>query len=42
MLSSKKGYVIIFKCQKCGMTRRNKVADDDDMDKIIELSVNNE
>lgn len=40
--TSKKGYVIIFKCTKCGMIRRNKVAEDDNMDKIIELSVNNE
>lgn len=36
--SSKKGYVIIFKCKKCGEIRKNKVAEDDDMDKIIELS----
>jgi rubrerythrin len=34
----KKGYVIIFKCKKCGEIRRNKVAEDDDMNKIIELS----
>ena len=40
--TSKKGYVIVFKCEKCGMIRRNKVADDDNMDKVIELSVNNE
>ncbi len=37
---SKKGYVIIFKCQKCGKIRKNKMAEDDDMTKIIELSVN--
>ena len=40
--TSKKGYVIIFKCTKCGMIRRNKAAEDDNMNKIIELSVNNE
>ena len=38
---SKKGYVIIFKCEKCGKIRRNKAAEDDDMNLIIKLSVNN-
>lgn len=37
--NSKKGYVIIFKCKKCGAIRRNKVADDDNMDLVIGLSV---
>lgn len=37
-LNNKKGYVIIFKCSKCGQIRRNKAADDDNMDKIIELT----
>ena len=36
--NSKKGYIIIFKCQKCGKIRKNKAAEDDDMDKIIALS----
>ena len=36
--NSKKGYVIIFKCKKCGIIRKNKVAEDDDMDLIIKLS----
>lgn len=40
-ISSKKGYVIIYKCQKCGAIRKNKAAKDDNMDLIIELSVNN-
>lgn len=35
---NKKGYIIVFKCQKCGEIRKNKIAEDDDMDKIIELS----
>lgn len=39
-INGKKGYVIIFKCKKCGMIRRNKVADDDNMDLVITLSVN--
>ena len=34
--NSKKGYVIIFKCKKCGMIRKNKVAEDDDMNLIIQ------
>ena len=40
-LSSKKGYVIVFKCKKCGMVRKNKAANDDNMDLIIKLSANN-
>ena len=27
-----------FKCKKCGAIRKNKAAEDDNMDKIIELS----
>ena len=38
-VDNKKGYVIIFKCTKCGQIRRNKAAKDDNMKKIIELSV---
>lgn len=36
----KKGYIIIFKCDKCGKIRRNKAARDDNMDLIIQLSAN--
>ena len=36
-LNSKKGYVIIYRCQKCGAIRKNKAANDDNMDLIIEL-----
>ena len=39
-LNSKKGYVIVFKCEKCGAIRKNKAAKDDDMDLIIKLSSN--
>lgn len=35
---NKKGYIIIFRCKKCGEIRRNKIAEDDDIDKVIELS----
>ena len=37
-IDSKKGYVIIFKCEKCGAIRKNKSAKDDNMDLIISLS----
>lgn len=37
-LSSKKGYVIVYKCEKCRAIRKNKAADDDNMKLIIELS----
>ena len=37
-LNSKKGYVIIYRCKKCGKTRKNKAAEDDNMDFIIKLS----
>lgn len=37
-MNSKKGYVIIFKCKKCGEIRKNKAAEDDNMDLIISLS----
>ena len=40
-INSKKGYVIIFKCKKCGAIRKNKAAKDDNMDLIIELSSRN-
>lgn len=37
-MSNKKGYVIIFKCKKCGAIRKNKAAEDDNMDLLIKLS----
>lgn len=37
-IDSKKGYVILFKCKKCGTIRKNKAAKDDNMDLIIQLS----
>jgi len=39
-MNSKKGYVIIYKCQKCGQIRKNIAARDDNMNKIIKLSSN--
>ena len=37
-ISNKKGYVIVYKCSKCGAIRKNKAADDDDMNQIIAVS----
>ena len=37
-ISPKKGYVIVYRCQKCGAIRKNKAAKDDNMDLIIKLS----
>ncbi len=39
-LDSKKGYVIIYKCDKCGETHRNKAAEDDEKELLINLTVN--
>lgn len=41
-ISNKKGYIIIFKCEKCGRIRRNKSAQDDDMNELIKLSAKHE
>ena len=38
-LSNKKGYVIVYKCDRCGATRRNKSAEDDNNDLLIKLTV---
>ena len=37
-IEGKKGYIIVFKCKKCGSIRKNKAAKDDNMDLIIDLS----
>jgi len=39
-LDSKKGPVIIYSCEKCGAVRKNKAANDDNMDLIIQLTTN--
>ena len=31
-------YKILYKCEKCGMLHKNKIANDDDFNKIINLS----
>lgn len=35
---NKKGMQIVYKCNKCSEIKKNIIADDDNMDKIIELS----
>ena len=35
----KKGYKILYKCEKCGVLKKNIASIDDDMDLIIKLSV---
>ena len=37
---SKDTYKIIYKCNKCGMIKKNKIADDDSFDKILEIMKN--
>ena len=37
-LSSKKGYIIVYKCDKCGAIKRNKSAEDDNKDLLIKLT----
>lgn len=35
----KKGFIITYKCEKCGCLVRNKAAADDDMELLIKLTV---
>ena len=37
-LNSKKGYVIIYKCEKCGAIRKNKASEDDNTELLIKLT----
>ena len=39
--SGRKGFMITFRCKKCGHTKRNRSSENDDMNKIIELSKGN-
>ena len=39
--NKKKGYVIVFKCTKCGEIKRNKSADDDNFEKLLEITKEN-
>lgn len=40
-IDSKKGYVIVYKCDRCGQKHKNKSADDDNKELLISLTVNN-
>ena len=39
--NSKKGYIITYKCEKCGEIKRNKSADDDDFDMLLKIQRDN-
>ena len=39
--SSKKGYIIVYKCEKCGEIKRNKFAEDDNFDEMLKVQKNN-
>lgn len=39
--NKKKGYVIVFKCTKCGEIKRNKSAEDDNFEKLLEITKEN-
>jgi protein-arginine kinase activator protein McsA len=36
-INSKKGYVIVYKCEKCGKQHKNKAAQDDELDAILSV-----
>ena len=36
----KKGYVIVYKCDKCGEITRNKSAEDDDFEVLLNVAKN--
>lgn len=39
--SSKKGYIVTYRCEKCGEIKRNKSADDDDFDELLRIQKEN-
>lgn len=38
---SKDKYKIVYKCQKCGMIKKNVMADDDDFETVLDIMRNN-
>ncbi len=38
--NAKKGYIISYKCKKCGEVKRNKSADDDNFDELLKIAQN--
>lgn len=41
-ISNKKGYVIVYRCKKCGAIRKNKAAKDDNFEMILKISKKNQ
>ena len=39
--SNKKGYIISYKCNKCGEIKRNKMASDDDFEVLLKIQSDN-
>ena len=39
-MNNKKGYIIVYRCKKCGQIRKNKAAQDDNFDEILKVSKN--
>ena len=39
--NTKKGYIITYKCTKCGEIKRNKSADDDNFDLMLKIIEDN-
>lgn len=35
-------YVLVHKCQKCGLERYNRIAGDDDFEKVVKLALQGE
>ena len=39
--SNKKGYIVTYRCEKCGEIKRNKSAEDDDFDELLRIQKEN-
>ena len=39
--SNNKGYVIVYKCSKCGEIKKNKSAEDDDFNEMLKVAKDN-
>lgn len=35
--NSQKGYIIVYRCQRCGAFHKNKVAQDDDINTVLKV-----
>jgi rubrerythrin len=36
--TSRKGYIIVFRCKKCGATKRNRTAPGDNFEKLLDVA----